>query len=430
MTRHRYSHYDDPSLVRRLSDVACTIHEATADLLALIGEVDARHLFLGMGYNSMKAYCVGELHFSEEAARKRVHAARVARAFPALLEAIGAGRLHLTAVRMLSPRLTTANVDELIAAASYQSVEAIEMFLASRFPVAEALRFDGGVTVQVVVPQPPDDEGRATGRALEAVVPEATALDLPAAGAAAASASTPPPTPPQKRARVQPLSANRVMIEVSIPKSTHDKLRRAQDLLSHAIPTGDLAEVLDRALEALLEKIEKRKLGSTARRPRPAPPETARRSVPTNVRRLVWIRDKGRCAFIGEQGMRCSATRFLELDHIKPVAMGGTSRVDNLRLLCREHNQYEAERRFGREFMDEKRQAAFRARRRPASDSAASPAHPGEATATESKPSAPLDPLAETHEPGEHRDEIATRLPLPTAVRTEPREGKSILDPR
>jgi hypothetical protein len=49
------------------------------------------------GCSSMHAYCVEHLHLSDDAAAKRIHAARAARRFPALFGALTEGRLHLTA---------------------------------------------------------------------------------------------------------------------------------------------------------------------------------------------------------------------------------------------------------------------------------------------------------------------------------------------
>jgi hypothetical protein len=134
---------------------------------------------------------------------------------------------------------------------------------------------------------------------------------------------------------------------------TRDKLRRAEELLGRAVAPGDLAAVLDRALDALLEKLERRLAlvdGSGPKRP-----STNVRRVPASVRRAVRARDEDRCTFETDDGVRCEERRALELDHIVPVARGGESSVTNLRLRCRAHNQLEAERTFGAGFMQEKR---------------------------------------------------------------------------
>ena len=114
--------------------------------------------------------------------------------------------------------------------------------------------------------------------------------------------------------------------------------------------------MVDRALDALIEKLERRKFAATSR-PRQARRRASDdpRHIPAAVKRAVWERDHGRCTFVSEQGERCPAHSRLEFDHADPVARGGGATVGNLRLRCRAHNQYAAERMFGAEFMKEKR---------------------------------------------------------------------------
>jgi hypothetical protein len=65
------------------------------------------------------------------------------------------------------------------------------------------------------------------------------------------------------------------------------------------------------------------------------------RYIPAAVRRAVWARDGGRCAFVGAGG-RCTERDFLELHHMVPFAAGGAANLDNLSLRCRPHNGFEA----------------------------------------------------------------------------------------
>ena len=97
-----------------------------AVVVALIARADAGRLYLPAGYPSMHAYCVGELHFSDDEAYKRIQVARAGRQFPVLLEAIADGRLHMTAARFLAPHLTEENAAELIEVATHQSASEIE----------------------------------------------------------------------------------------------------------------------------------------------------------------------------------------------------------------------------------------------------------------------------------------------------------------
>ncbi|MBI3180522.1 MAG: hypothetical protein HYZ28_00005, partial [Myxococcales bacterium] len=75
----------------------------TADLLLHIGEVDARKLYLGRAFSSMFAFCVAELGFSEDVAYTHIQVARLARRFPAVLDALRLGLVHLAGLRILAP---------------------------------------------------------------------------------------------------------------------------------------------------------------------------------------------------------------------------------------------------------------------------------------------------------------------------------------
>jgi len=135
-------------------------------------------------------------------------------------------------------------------------------------------------------------------------------------------------------------------VQFTISRETHDKLRCAQDLLRHSIPTGDPAVIFDRALTLLIEDLEKRRFAASARPRAPQSSPRSSRHIPAAVRREVWARDEGRCAFVGTNG-RCVERGFLEFHHVVPFALGGETTTENLQLRCRAHNAYEAELYFG-----------------------------------------------------------------------------------
>ena len=134
-------------------------------------------------------------------------------------------------------------------------------------------------------------------------------------------------------------------------------------LLAHEIPDGDPAKIVERAFDALLEKTLKRKAAITDTPREPATPRPAgSRHIPAQVRRAVWQRDGGMCAFVGEDGHRCNETRFVEFAHLEPWARGGAHTTDNVGLRCRVHNAYEAVRDYGPLFIARKIEAARGAR--------------------------------------------------------------------
>jgi 5-methylcytosine-specific restriction endonuclease McrA len=167
-----------------------------------------------------------------------------------------------------------------------------------------------------------------------------------------------PTVPPVPQRRVAPLSPGRYELRLTISQELHDKIKQAQELISHSVPSGDIAQILERALDELIAKQEKLQFAATDK------PRTARGSsdphyVPASVRRAVRKRDRARCTYQSGDGVRCGARKFLQYDHVIPVARGGTSTVGNVRLRCRAHNQLEAERVFGAGFMEAKRAGRF-----------------------------------------------------------------------
>ena len=178
----------------------------------------------------------------------------------------------MSAVVLLAPYLTEENAEGLLAAATHKTKAEIEVLLAQRFP-----RPDMFTGIRAI--EPPVLAGQLSPGIVEA--------------AAAGSPEAAPAEPPAQRPRVAPLAPRRFSLQLTICQQLHDKLRYAQELLSHQIPPGDIPAV--------------------------------------------------------------------EFDHIDEVARGGTASVERMRLRCRAHNQYGAERTFGAGFMQQKREQSRRA---------------------------------------------------------------------
>jgi 5-methylcytosine-specific restriction endonuclease McrA len=142
------------------------------------------------------------------------------------------------------------------------------------------------------------------------------------------------------------LAPDRFKVQITISRDGHDRLRRAQDLLRHVVPDGDPAAIFERALALLVEDLERTKLAVAKRPRRSVAPTRVSRHVPAAVKREIWARDEGCCAFVGRTG-RCAERGFLELHHLVPFADGGATDAANLQLRCRAHNAFEAEKWFG-----------------------------------------------------------------------------------
>ena len=325
----------DDALTAELGRLAGREREATAAFIVHLAEFDARRLYEGAGYRSMFSYCRAVLHLSEEAAYNRIKAARASRLFPAIVAMLTDGLLSLTTIRLLAPHLTVESHEKLLAAGAGKGKQEVEEVLASWFPqpdVSPSVRkvpSRVGVTEEIALP--------------EVRVPPAS----PLVAASTSPGAAPSRDVPSKPALVRPLAPERYEIRFTAGAETRDLLREAQDLLGHAVPTGDLAAVVHRALTVLVADLKRRKFGATSR-PRPGrPSDSGSSTVAAAVRREVAARDASRCAFVSKDGHRCKERRFLEFHHVVPRAVGGAATVANIQLRCRAHNGHEVDLFFG-----------------------------------------------------------------------------------
>ena len=355
MTTNSAARLSNRELLDAMVRTARDERQTTAELLTLLAEVDARRLYLSEGCSSLFTYCTRVLHFSEHAAYHRIEAARAARRFPVILEHVVAGEVTLTTAAMLRPHLTENNHRALLEAARHKTKKEVEYQLACLAPRPAASTMIRRLpdTKSSSATHPVRDEAIAMGAtphlpgppAGTGLVPAATTTDEPARGQVVDS-----------RPKVTALASDRYLLRVTLSTDAHKTLRRAQDLMRHTIPNGDAAVIVERALTLLVDHLEKAKLGKPRRaaasrrhqaQSQRRPDRTrSSRHIPTDVRRAVWARDQGRCAFIGSRG-RCAETGGLEFHHLVPFARGGRAAVSNIALRCRAHNQYEGDLVFG-----------------------------------------------------------------------------------
>jgi len=160
--------------------------------------------------------------------------------------------------------------------------------------------------------------------------------------------------------------------------------------MRHSHPGGELGPIVERALDLLIESLMQRRFGKATgpkrarqrkkrddlaqldtaepgKTPRSTTPDSAELDtkardsttlasistyIPRSTRRVVLERDGLSCSWVDEHGVRCGSRAWLEYDHRHPRAKGGGSEPDNLRLLCRQHNRFAAEREYGRRHVE------------------------------------------------------------------------------
>jgi hypothetical protein len=148
-----------------------------------------------------------------------------------------------------------------------------------------------------------------------------------------------PPHPRGGDVRTSALAEGKTRLEITISERCEELLREAADLDGHR--QAALAEILEQALADYVTK-RKAECHGQVKRPQIAPRTCDADRVSSRAKREVYERGGGRCSFVGKAGHRCDSSYQLEYDHNRPRAHGGTSDADNLRLLCRVHNQFMA----------------------------------------------------------------------------------------
>ena len=388
----------DDDLLRRLVEILGQSRRVEADLVALIGEVDARRLYAREASPSMFAFCTETLHLSEAAAYLRIAAARASRKHPVLLTMLASGRLHLTAIAKLAPHLTPENRDRLLERAVHRTKRQVEELVAEIAPRPDvpalvrrlpergpatwagqsALASSGTPADPATPASPATPADPVTSAILSTLVSPATLAPrtgaLPGSAPAVEGELRPDgvessrselrpdavrgsraelgPERAAPRETIAPLAPGRYKVQFTAGAELRDKLDRLRALMRSSVPDGDLAAIIDAAVTEKLERLEARRFGRT-KAPRKGPSVAQEpppsRHVPAAVRRAVYERDGGRCRYVDDQGRRCSAREGLEFHHRHPFALGGRHSVDGMALLCRTHNGLLAEIDFGRE---------------------------------------------------------------------------------
>jgi 5-methylcytosine-specific restriction endonuclease McrA len=334
----------DEQLRGGLAALLASGYRTEARIVAHIAEVEERRLHSRDGSSSLFEYCVKRLGLSESEAFHRLTAARIARQFSGVFGMIERREIHLSAVCLLRDYLTPENHQELLTEASHKTKFQVLELLARRFPRPDVVSRIRKLPAKA---QP---------------AKQASTLALPPAPIERTPPREATPAAAPARASIEPTSEARYRIQLNASASLKEKLELFQALVSHSVPSGDIAAVLERALDLALEQAQKQRFAKTDR-PRSLRSRTVKRTslqrehIPNAVQREVAARDGLRCTYVSDTGCRCSARAFLQIHHEEPWARGGASTTENLRLLCASHNRLLAERDFGAAHVAERRAA-------------------------------------------------------------------------
>lgn len=349
MKNVNYRGLADSQLERTLQTAVTKENELKIRILHLLAEVERRRLY-SKNYPSLFEYCVRVLKYSGSSAQRRIDSMRAMKLIPEIEQKIVSGELNLLSV------------------AQAQSFFRQEAKIGKKYSVA-----DKKEVLQKL-------ENKSTRECIKELI-----------------AISPQSIPQEKRRELTP---EKTELKVVLNKDLIEKLDKIKALLSNSNPNMTdqaLIEVMAKLTLERIDPVEKAKrnakraelkkaksdqsdpthtkktvkidslpalapCGAASPTPingiletLPAGPSTdgsglkkqqplmgVSRYIPSTVKCEVYMRDKGQCSH-----PNCNSRKFLEYDHIHPVALGGQSGVSNLRLLCRAHNQRAAIERFG-----------------------------------------------------------------------------------
>ncbi len=375
------SSLSDNRLIRQIESLRGKEQKVLAGILRHLVEIERRRLYLPRGYSSLFEFCTQHLKYSRSSAGRRVAAARSLARFPVLEGYLLNGEVNLYALSLVSGILTEDNIEQVISGIRNRSTSEVESLVARHRP--------GRIVrdrVRTVCVMEPETRKRGKERDDTAAAGSTSAWNTGGANSAGRAGSTPGagsrklPDPVVEGSGSNTLERVRISrkykLEFAVDPEFMRKFKRTKTLLSNRYPGGIgfeelfmllMDEYIDRhSPEGRAARREKRhahksdqdrdptrEIGSVkARLVSNGEGEIRSRNIPQRVRDEVFLRDGGKCTFIGSDGRRCESRWNLQIDHILPFARGGDNSPGNLRLLCGKHNRLEAERVYGSPHME------------------------------------------------------------------------------
>jgi hypothetical protein len=264
------------NLLAQIKKLVAEERQITIELLKLLLQAEREKLYAERGYCSLYEFCVKELGYSEGAAVRRINAMRLMKSHEGVEEKLRSGTLTISVASQVHGAMKKAKI-----------------------PLDQR-----DIIIQSV-------QGLSAREVEKKLLPILPAI-----------------RPPKRE--IRPVSERESLLNIIIDEPLLQQLNQLRALYSHRKPGmsyRDLIELL--ASDALKKKKHSANyVGEALRYIAPALKEKIRK------------RDGGCCTFVDPlTGNKCDSTHLLEFDHILPVAHGGRATEENLRLLCRTHNQ-------------------------------------------------------------------------------------------
>lgn len=308
----------------------------TLELLWHIREIDRRKIPQKMGMSGIFDYCVRVLNYSEGSAFRRVQSMRALDENPELEKSIITGKMNLTTASQLQTFLQRAKrqgIPVLPPLPPHLTKEEVQTQEKNR----KAEFFSSF-------------EGLSSRRVEQKLCEISPTL--------------------ARREHERVLNNQELEIRLTISSETKRRWVRISELAAHRMNFDpSTRRIVELSAEMAVTALEKEKVGvrplkttteldlavdleiKTTHVEKSTETTPASRRISAPLRRLIWWRDQGRCTYHSPgTKIRCASRFALEIDHIKPFSLGGSSiDAENLRLLCKSHHQMMTRKTFNAE---------------------------------------------------------------------------------
>ena len=325
---------NDAELLSKAKELAHNERKIQVDLLWHLLEIQRRKLFLERGFPSLFEYAVKELGYSHSAVYRRVQAMRLLESVPEVANKIKTGAINLSTATQIqnfikNERKNGGEVNfkrrlEMISAIENKSARDVEKHLISLKPEnvirTEKIRMVTPeiIEMRLMIPDDLKEKMDKLRQVFSHRVPDMTYLALLDYLVT------------QALGKVEKKQKSLLPVSRSITSGPENKDRQeevsrsARDQEVAAAKCGEVRKFLPKSL---VDNV------------------LAKRNIPPALRHAVWLRDGGVCSYHDPHtGRKCGGRSFVQVDHIHPWSKGGENKLENLQLLCAEHNRRKSNR--------------------------------------------------------------------------------------
>jgi len=347
-----FRYLKNQELLEKLHRLVGLEKKTTAEIVAMIAEVDRRKLFLDLGHTSLFSYLTTGMGYTPASAQRRIDAARLLSSVPEMRGELESGALNLMQISVLSQSLRqkkkespkvslgvgekrvqqdeSLRLELTLSKEQQEKLQLARKLLSHKHPSLSWAELFSVLAEELIKRRDPRREPKRKSKRASPR-PELTGKNESEKLASTFKTEVTRKCEPQNSALTKDDTTN---------LENDFKMEAVRDQRS-----ADKQEHFALAIHRIAMVNPDQDRTKNLNRPSKRRPRIMRKAIPFSTKRAIHRRDHS-CQWIDPiSKQKCNSRFQLELDHIKPVWAGGKNQPDNLQLLCRVHNQLKYKRR-------------------------------------------------------------------------------------